>query len=209
MSEIADRLKKVYAVKGADDCVDAYRDWADDYDSDLMSDEYGYVAPRETVNIFMRFFDKDAGAVLDAGCGTGLAGQELQRHGVAPVDGLDISPEMLAKAEAKGCYRQVVAADLTKPLALPEAGYGGIVSVGTFTHGHVGPEGLDHLLAVLRPGGVVTFSINEGVYKEYDFEAKFAAVENDGVAEQVDLRQADYLVNQGIGSWVCTFRKFA
>lgn len=209
MSEIADRLKKVYAVKGPDDCVDAYRDWAGNYDKDLLSEEYGYVAPRETVNIFMQYFGGGTAPVLDAGCGTGLAGEELKRHGVAPVDGLDISPEMLARAGDKGCYRRVIEADLTRPLAIPEATYGGVVSVGTFTHGHVGPEGLDHLLAVLRPGGVVTFSINEGVYNEYGFEAKFAEVETEGMAEKLDLRQADYLVNQGIGSWVCTFRKAA
>jgi predicted TPR repeat methyltransferase len=51
-------------------------------------------------------------AVLDVGCGTGLAGEALAALGFAVVDGLDISPEMMAVAMARGAYRQCLQADL-------------------------------------------------------------------------------------------------
>jgi hypothetical protein len=38
--------------------------------------------------------------------------------------------------------------------------YGGAVSTGTFTIAHVGPEALDEVLRVVRPGGLVGISVN-------------------------------------------------
>src|SRR5262249_10608568 len=37
----------------------------------------------------------------------------LRRHGVAEIDGVDLTPEMLAVAASKGVYRRLVEADLT------------------------------------------------------------------------------------------------
>src|SRR5436189_795161 len=48
----------------------------------------------------------------DLGCGTGRTGAWLQRHGVAAIDGVDLTPEMLAVARAKGVYRCLVEGDL-------------------------------------------------------------------------------------------------
>ena len=48
----------------------------------------------------------------DLGCGTGRTGSWLRRHGVAAIDGVDLTPEMLAVAHAKGVYRRLVEADL-------------------------------------------------------------------------------------------------
>jgi SAM-dependent methyltransferase len=48
----------------------------------------------------------------DLGCGTGRTGAWLQRHGIAAIDGVDLTPEMLAVARSKGVYRRLVEADL-------------------------------------------------------------------------------------------------
>ncbi len=48
----------------------------------------------------------------DLGCGTGRTGAWLRRHGVAVVDGVDVTPEMLAVARSKGVYRRLVEADI-------------------------------------------------------------------------------------------------
>jgi len=58
----------------------------------------------------------------DLGCGTGRTGAWLARHGVAPIDGVDITPEMLAVARAKGVFRTLVEADLTAT-GLADASY--------------------------------------------------------------------------------------
>jgi len=42
---------------------------------------------------------------------------------------------------------------------IPDSAYGGI-SVGTFTHGHVGPEAIDELLRVAGPGTLFAMGSN-------------------------------------------------
>ena len=42
--------------------------------------------------------------ILDFGCGTGLVGKELFKHGCKKIDGIDCSAEMLKQAKAKGIY---------------------------------------------------------------------------------------------------------
>ena len=48
---------------------------------------------------------KNDASILDLGCGTGLVGEHLHRHGYTNIDGLDLSPELLQVAQAKGIYR--------------------------------------------------------------------------------------------------------
>jgi SAM-dependent methyltransferase len=51
-------------------------------------------------------------AAVDLGCGTGRTGAWLRGRGVMVIDGVDLTPEMLAVARAKDVYRQLVEADL-------------------------------------------------------------------------------------------------
>ena len=118
-----------------------------------------------------------AGPVLDVGAGTGLVAEHYPLRGTVAIDALDISPEMLAVAGAKGPYRATIEADLSGPLAIDDASYGAIVSSGTFTHGHVGLDALDELLRVAKPGAVLVLSINAEHFEARGFDAKFAALE--------------------------------
>ena len=61
------------------------------------------------------------------------------------------------------------------PLPLPRI-YRGVVSSGTFTHGHVGPAGLNGLLDVALPGALFALSINAAVYRRDGFDRAFAAL---------------------------------
>jgi len=51
---------------------------------------------------------------VDLACGTGRTGVWLYRHGVQDIDAIDITPEMLAVARAKGVYRQLVIGNVTR-----------------------------------------------------------------------------------------------
>ncbi len=51
---------------------------------------------------------------LDLACGTGRTGVWLARNGVQDIDGIDITPEMLAVARTKRVYRQLVIGDVTR-----------------------------------------------------------------------------------------------
>jgi SAM-dependent methyltransferase len=50
---------------------------------------------------------------LDLACGTGRFGAWLRTKGVSAVDGVDLTPAMLAKAEARGAYRRLMTGDVT------------------------------------------------------------------------------------------------
>lgn len=142
-------LDNAYDINGPEEARALYGKWAQTYD-DSFGEGWGYIAPREIATIFLKETWKNT-PILDIGAGTGLVTQHLQGR---ETDALDITPEMLAIAGGKGIYRDLITADLTKPLTLPDAVYGGVISCGTFTHGHVGPECLPELLRVTRRGAL-------------------------------------------------------
>lgn len=59
---------------------------------------------------------------LDLACGTGRIGAWLQAQGVAIIDGVDLTPEMLERAEHRHVYRTLRVADVSST-GLPGASY--------------------------------------------------------------------------------------
>jgi SAM-dependent methyltransferase len=53
-----------------------------------------------------------AGSAADLGCGTGRTGAWLDAHGVGEIDGVDLSPGMLAAARDRGVYRSLREAEV-------------------------------------------------------------------------------------------------
>lgn len=142
-------LDQAYEIHTPEEAKVMYGNWAEDYD-DSFGKAWGYIAPREIANI-LRGQISEAAEILDIGAGTGLVAENLRG---LTVDALDITPEMLAKAEPKGLYRKLMVGDLTTALDIPDNSYDAIVSCGTFTHGHVGPVCFPELLRITRPGAV-------------------------------------------------------
>ncbi len=50
---------------------------------------------------------------VDLGCGTGRTGSWLRRQGVAAIDGVDLTPEMLDVARSRDVYDRLIEADVT------------------------------------------------------------------------------------------------
>jgi SAM-dependent methyltransferase len=148
-NDIAYDLDEAYQIDGPEDARRLYGDWAATYDESFGS-AWGYIAPREIAAILTAEVST-AAEILDIGAGTGLVAEHLRGW---TVDALDITPEMLAIARPKGLYRNLLLGDLTQQLDIPDASYDAVISCGTFTHGHVGPECFDELLRITRPGAV-------------------------------------------------------
>ncbi|KIN62644.1 Methyltransferase type 11 [Sulfitobacter noctilucicola] len=180
-------LDAAYALKTPDDNRALYANWADSYDSSF-ADEADYRLP-QIVAFVLADVMRGSGPVLDVGAGTGLVAQNIPDRDALEIDALDISPEMLAQSAKKGLYRAYIEADLTKPVDIPDEIYGAVVSAGTFTHGHVGPEAIDTLLRIAKPGAVFVLSINSEHFSAHGFEAKFAAIESE--IAQLDFRILD------------------
>lgn len=173
MSEKDPSLNAAYDLQSPDDNRRLYADWAETYDSGFAVD-HDYRLHLNTARAF-----RDAGGqgpVLDVGAGTGLAGAVLSDLGMAPIDATDISGEMLDVAERKDVYRDLFVADLLEGLPVPRDSYAGIVSSGTFTHGHLGPDALDELLRVARTGAQFAISINAEHFTAKGFAAKLDAL---------------------------------
>lgn len=171
MSDVG--LEEAYAVDGPDANRELYASWAATYETGFVV-ESRYVYHQQVAAVFLDNLDAYDQPVLDVGCGTGVVGEELVRLGVSVIDGVDISPEMLAKAQDKAyrhrpVYRTLVEADLTGPIEIANNSYDGIVSAGAFTHGHLGPQSLSELLRVARPGATCAIGINSAHFEEFGF----------------------------------------
>ncbi|KNG93555.1 class I SAM-dependent DNA methyltransferase [Pseudaestuariivita atlantica] len=165
-------LSSAYALDGADASRRLYAEWAETYDITFAAD-MAFLIPGHVRDLCARHGAR--GPVLDIGAGTGLVGEALAAEGIGPVDAIDLSPEMLEVARAKGVYRALHAADVTRPLDLP-GGYATLVSSGTFTHGHVGPDALPHLLEAAAPGALFILSINAEHFAAHGFDTALDAL---------------------------------
>lgn len=70
---------------------------------------------------------------LDAGCGTGLCGpliRELCQHLI----GVDLSPKMIERARARGCYDELVASEFTAFLRRRLRAFDAVISADTFVY---------------------------------------------------------------------------
>jgi predicted TPR repeat methyltransferase len=142
-----------------------YDTWADTYDEEFTK-ATGYQAPYEVVRSFDAAATSEDMPIADIGCGTGRLGRELRRP---DVDGFDISTGMLEQAARTGVYRTLRHADLTDPSARIEARYGGIISSGTFTIGHLQPRDLTLVLRLGLPDALCCFGINSAHFVEAAF----------------------------------------
>ena len=167
-------LKDAYSLKTPEDSINLYRSWASTYDDDFAK-QNDYRSPIEIAKYYAKYSNDTDTPILDVGAGTGLIGECLNQS-ASEIDAIDISPEMLEIARAKNCYSKIIEADLTKRLLINDNYYGAIVSAGTFTHGHVGPNVLDELLRVTRSGGLFVFTIHYKLFKKAGFDKKFIEI---------------------------------
>tara|TARA_B100000795_G_scaffold250003_1_gene217893 strand:+ start:451 stop:1086 length:636 start_codon:yes stop_codon:yes gene_type:complete len=170
-------LKNVYSIKTPEDSITLYRGWASSYDTDFAK-QNDYRSPLEISKYFDKYSTNEDTPILDVGAGTGLIGECLNLSSSSrEIDAIDISPEMLNIAKLKNCYSKIIEADLTKKLLINDNHYGAVVSAGTFTHGHVGPDALDELLRVTRPDGLFVLTIHYKLFKKAGFDTKILELE--------------------------------
>ncbi|WP_027370350.1 class I SAM-dependent DNA methyltransferase [Desulfovermiculus halophilus] len=198
-------LDKVYNATDHEELMHAYRDWAPDYDQNTVQD-FGYVGYRICAELFARHLGGDTSLhILDAGCGTGLVGQELYSLGYINVEGLDYSDEMLYEAGRKGVYTRRINADLSQPLDMTDNTYDGVVCAGTFTYAHVTAEAFSELIRITKPGGIICFTIREGSYEDYGYREEMVRLEHDGAWELLEMRDEEYYKDK-VWAKMCVYK---
>ena len=181
--------------------TEVYRDWAKkyDYDNDHV---LGTVSQPKSVNLLTtRLKDKNA-EIIDVGCGTGLVGENLKAKDFIYFDGIDISEDMLEIAKSRG-YRNLLLGSLNIRLPVLDNAYDTAMCVGVFTHGHVSSEGFNELCRIVKPGGYICFTINEGVFEKYGFKEMIGDFQSHKIWEVISLYKDDYMTLENVKGYYC------
>jgi predicted TPR repeat methyltransferase len=177
-------LERVYAARTANELEGAYADWAADYDRQTIA--LGYCLPFMITSWVARHVPRDAGPLLDAGCGTGLSGPFLRALGYQALDGLDFSQDMLDLAARRGAYDDLRRAELGKALPWEDDRFAGFLSAGVFTAGHAPATAFDELVRVTRAGGHAVFTVRDVLIEKNGFRDAFDRLEKAGLWTPVE-----------------------
>lgn len=183
-----------------DALMDCYEKTASEYDEDVEVHRgyIGYKTATEKLVTKLKEleFSEDC-KILDVGAGTGLVGEELCKRKFTNLDALDASDALLKEADKKGVYKNFFV-DVLGPnrrIQFCDDCYDVAIAVGVFTRNHVKAEGaMDEMARVVRPGGLVSFTIREDVMfeEEYGYEAKMEQLCREEVWKLVSKSEEDY-----------------
>ena len=143
----------------------------------------GYVAPEIAAATLAKALKErkreTQSRILDVGAGTGQVAEHLRRMGFTNIDAVDASKEMLDIARRKNVYRHYIQDVLgqKRQLKIETNSYDAVICVGVFTAAHVKAEGaMDEIVRVVKPGGLICFTIRENVLldEDYAYESKMA-----------------------------------
>jgi predicted TPR repeat methyltransferase len=137
--------------------------YATGYDAALTGhlDYRGPAILRDAVDSLMRAEGRPLhfAAMLDLGCGTGLAGAAFRLH-VGELAGVDVSPAMIEQARAKDIYDRLEVGDLLACLAREDAqAHDLVVAADVFVYVNDLVPVFAAIARVLRPGGLVAFTV--------------------------------------------------
>ncbi|MDJ0822319.1 MAG: class I SAM-dependent methyltransferase [Paracoccaceae bacterium] len=195
-------LDKVYQARTADETKAIYDAWSETYDAEVA--ENGYATPARCAAALHALCPDSAAPILDFGCGTGLSGLALRLAGFETIDGVDLSPEMLAKAEAKSAYRSLT--PITADADLP-TGYSAIAAIGVIGAGAAPLAVLDRILDALEPGGLTVFSFNDHTLEDPAYQARVDALMADGTVTEHFREHGEHLPGYGLKSTVYVLEK--
>ena len=191
----------IYKLKTTDQVMKYYDEWGskDKYNKDMV--DWNYTGPKETTETFNKYEKNKDTLIFDAGCGTGLVGIELKKYSFKNFHGADLSQTLLDTVP-KDLYQKLVKVDLNKPIEVENNFYGGVMCVGTFTFGHVKPNALDEFIRITKPGGLICFTINEGIHEEYGFDKKIAQLNKDNKWKEIEFFKSDYIASKDVNAWL-------
>lgn len=128
--------------------------------------EWRYDAPPIAARMLARHLDGTGGRVLDCACGTGMTGEALRALGFTELTGVDISAASLARARAKGVYRELVRADLqVLPITeLEERRFDAAQCVAAMAFIDAEPM-FREMCRLVHPGGVALYTQRVDLYE--------------------------------------------
>ena len=196
----------IYQLKSKEKVLDYYHNWTKkgEYNKDMVA--WNYEAPQNAVFLLNKHAMDKKINILDAGCGTGLVGKELKKYGFNSLTGVDFSQDMLDLIPT-GIYHTIDLIDLNEPLKYEDNTFDALLCVGAFTYGHVKAHALNEFIRIIKNQGLICFTINEGIYKEYEFDKKIDELTTNNKWEIIEFSKSTYIVNKNIEAWLCLAKK--
>lgn len=153
------------------------------YEENMQS--WNYAAHHFAAELMAKFVATE-GKILDAGCGTGLAGQALKEKNYQTVTGIDISQKSLDIAKDKNIYTTLKKVDIQQELPFQSNEFDGIICTAVLTN--IGDPGvLYEFWRLVKPGGHVIFTNREDIHYERKFNIALDKMESEGIIKQVYL----------------------
>ena len=143
--------------------------------------------------------------IFDAGCGTGLVGQQLKKYDYKNFHGADLSQKLLDSIP-ENLYQKLIKVDLNQTINVSDNSYNAVMCVGTFTFGHVKPQAIDEFIRITKKDGLICFTINEGIYKEYGFDKKIDELKKDDKWEELEFFKSDYIASKDVNAWLGLYK---
>ena len=191
----------IYKLKKTDEVMKYYDEWGikNKYDKDMVS--WNYTGPKETSEVFIKYEKNKNSKIYDAGCGTGLVGVELKKHGFSNFFGADLSQKLLDLVP-KDLYQKLDKIDLNKVIQEKDNSFDAVMCVGTFTFGHVKPPALDEFVRITKNKGLICFTINEGIYEAYGFDKKIDQLKKDNKWKEIEFFKSNYIASKDVNAWL-------
>ena len=198
-------LDNIYKVDSGEPMRNAYNEWADQYDADLM--QHQYRTPARIAQALSRHLVDKQTPILDFACGTGLSGLALHDAGFSCIDGIDLSENMLAKAAQKGIYRSLTPCLPEAPFDRLNEKHHAIVAVGAIGAGAAPIECLSQAIEHLPTGGIFCVSLNDHTLEDPQFEATIADAVTHGKVDVLASESGEHLPEINLGARVYVIRK--
>jgi len=135
-----------------------YDNYAASYDQKLVNN-LRYQCP-QLIRAALERHCQDKVAILDLGCGTGLCGQAVSSMATR-LDGVDLSPQMIAKARQRAIYNELAVGDLYPFLEEKTGCYDVIVAAGVFEHIGDPHHIFQAAFGALRDSGLFVFTAED------------------------------------------------
>lgn len=198
-------LDKVYGARDAQATRNLYDEWSASYDSEVGGN--GYATPARCAEALAKFTQDLSRPVLDFGCGTGLSGLALKLAGFEAIDGLDLSAEMLDKAQGKNVYRTLSQIEAGSELHHKPGDYAAIAAIGVIGAGAAPISVFHTLMKGLDKGNMVVLSLNDHALQEPQNEAGVNEWLDCGAARLLFREHGPHLPGIGLESTVYVIEK--
>jgi predicted TPR repeat methyltransferase len=138
-----------------------YKSFAASYES-RMREDLKYAGPERMQDAIKSVIGDRAGlAILDLGCGSGLAGTSVKER-AAELVGIDLSPEMIALARARNIYDRLEVAEITAWLDQGETLFDLIISCDCLIYFGDLSRIVNAAARRLKQGGIFAMSMERG-----------------------------------------------